>query len=117
MTRRRGGSNGAGVEVLAMNLLHDLRIGQAEDVVRALEIARMRGETRTAIAGFIEPVALDHRAHRAVEDEDAAVEQFAKFGGTVGLWHSESPEKEKPRLKLRGFSRSRTAYCRLFSFF
>ena len=100
-----------------MNLFDDRRIGQTENIIRAFEIARMIRELRTAETGFIQPVALDHRPHRAVEDEDAAVEQFAKFGGTVRLWHSESPEKEKPRLKLRGFSRSRTAYCRLFSFF
>jgi hypothetical protein len=46
----------------------------------------MGGEARAAELGFAELVALDHRAHRAVQDQDAAREQVAQlaFGGRQG---------------------------------
>src|SRR5690606_26956058 len=45
--------------------------------------ARMRGEARAAKAGLVERVALHHRAHRAVEDQDATGKELtqAGFGG------------------------------------
>ena len=47
---------------------------QDQDIVVAAQIARMIREPLAAEVGFGQLVALDHRAHRAVEDEDAAVE-------------------------------------------
>jgi hypothetical protein len=64
----------AGFEIRAMDLLDDVRLRQIEDVRRALEIARMIGELRAAIRLFVQPVALDHRPHRAVEDENASLQ-------------------------------------------
>ncbi len=57
-----------------MDLFDDGGGGQAEDVVGAFEVAWMIREPRAAVAGFVEPVALNHRSHRAVEDENAAIE-------------------------------------------
>ena len=91
-----------------MDLLDDGGAREAEDVVGTLEVTRMGGELRAAVGRLVEPVALDHRPHRSVEDEDAAIEQLTKFGGTVRLCHSILQKKKKPRLKLRGISRSRT---------
>ena len=43
-----------------------------QQIVVALEIARMRLEALAAEIGLAQPVPLDHRPHRAVEDEDPA---------------------------------------------
>jgi hypothetical protein len=45
----------------------------------------MIGKARAAIVGLLQLVPLDHGAHRAVEDEDALLQQGSEFGGTVGL--------------------------------
>jgi len=42
-------------------------------------------EALAAVIGFLQPMALDHGTHGAVEDEQALGEQGGKFGGTVGL--------------------------------
>ena len=63
-----------------MHGLDDVGLGQREQIVVAFQVARgavrvvrvaAAGETFAAIAGFVELVALQHRAHRAVDDEDA----------------------------------------------
>ncbi len=72
-------------EVLPVNRADELRLGEHEQVVRALEVDRRVGEARAAEVGFTEPVALDHRPHRAVEDQDPAVEERAKLVGLVRL--------------------------------
>ena len=41
-----------------------------EQVVVALQVARPVGEPLAAVVGLVGPVALDHRAHRAVEHQD-----------------------------------------------
>ncbi|MCW0424712.1 hypothetical protein NB713_002655 [Xanthomonas sacchari] len=65
-----------------------LRPGQQQQVVVALQIVALRrvvaagavhvpglrvvalGETLAAIVGLLQPMALDHRAHRAIDDQD-----------------------------------------------
>ena len=42
----------------------------------AAQIVGVRRETETAKIGFGQLMPLDHRAHRAVEDEDASRDQF-----------------------------------------
>ncbi len=76
---------GAGCEVLGVNLADHLGPGQREQVVVAPEVARGRGEALAAEIGLREPVALDGRAHRAVQYQDAAPEQGSQFFGSVGL--------------------------------
>ena len=44
---------------------------QHQEIVVALEIVAKILEALAAIAGLVEPVALDHGAHGAVEDQDA----------------------------------------------
>ncbi len=51
---------------------------------------RSRGQSREALAaivGLVEPVALDHRAHRAVEHEDALAEQAAELASALRSQH------------------------------
>ena len=68
-----------------MDRAHDIGLRQREEIVVALDVMVMAGKARPAIAGLVQPVALDHRAHRAVQDQDALVEQGDDFVGAVGL--------------------------------
>ena len=85
---------GPGREVLAVDVQHGVGLREAQDVVVALDGRRPVGEgplRAAAEVGLLEAVALEHRAHRAVEHEDAAGEEIAKGvggqhrGGRVGL--------------------------------
>ena len=76
--RDRGGGErvrladvGAREKVGEMNVADRLGLREDEDVVVALEVVAVVGEHRSAKARFIELQVLDHRAHRAVEHEDA----------------------------------------------
>ena len=68
----------AGFEELAVNVFDDLGPGQHQQVVATLEIVRPVLEPLAAERGFIQPVLLDHRAHGAVENDDALGEQLAQ---------------------------------------
>jgi hypothetical protein len=74
----------------------DVRPGEHQQVVVALEIMRVIGEARAAVIGFLQPVALDHRAHGAVEDEQALLEQGREFGRTIGLHESPRQNNKTP---------------------
>ena len=65
-----------------MDLADDVRLGQREEVVGAAQVARMVGEARTAEVGLAELVALEHRAHGAVEDEDALAQRLGQLLNT-----------------------------------
>ncbi len=54
-----------------MDLGDDLGLGQDQEVVVALEIARMIFEAIATIARLIELIALNHGAHGTIENEDA----------------------------------------------
>ena len=62
---------GAGAEIGEMDVAHRLRLAQVEQIVVAAHLAVPGIEARAAIAGLVQLVLLDHRAHRAVEHEDA----------------------------------------------
>ena len=64
---------GAHLEVFAVDPLDDLRLGQIEQVVVALQRRRPFGEPIPAVAGLVGPVTLDRGAHRAVDHHDALV--------------------------------------------
>ncbi len=70
---------GAGVEVLAVDRGDQVRRGDAEQVVVALHVGRPVGEPLTAVARLVRPVPLDRRAHGAVEDEDALLEERSQL--------------------------------------
>ncbi len=69
---------GAGVEILAVDRADDIRTREDEDVAVAAQILRVILEALAAEVGFRQLVALDHRPHRAVEEEDALVERAAE---------------------------------------
>ena len=69
---------GTGVEVGGMDAADQLGPGQRQQVVVALQVRRPVGEARAAEVRLRERVLLDHRAHRAVEQQDAAFELLAQ---------------------------------------
>ena len=67
-----------------MDAADDVGPRQDEQVVVALEVARVRREARAAEVGLGEAVALHHRAHRAVDDEDPVAEEgVEEVGGAL----------------------------------
>ena len=65
-----------------------VRLRERQEVVVALQVVAVvvQAAGRHAAEGaLVEPELLDHRAHRAVEDQDAAVEQAGEVFGAVGL--------------------------------
>ena len=61
-----------------MDVAHRLRLAQVQQIVVAAHFAVPGVEARAAIAGLVQLVFLDHRAHRAVEHEDALGRLFAQ---------------------------------------
>jgi hypothetical protein len=74
---------GAGGEILTVDFANDFRLGQQQQIVIALQIARPVGEARAAIIGFGQAVALDHGAHRAIQNQDTFSGQGEEFSGTI----------------------------------
>ena len=70
---------GAGSEILFVDFADDLRLGQRQQIVVALHIVGEVFEALAAIRRLVQIVVLDHRAHRAVENQDAAFEQFGQL--------------------------------------
>ena len=82
------GDVGAGREIRVVDVADDVGPRQHQQVVVALEVAVMIVQAagrRAAEVGLAEPALLDHRAPRAVEDEDALAEEAGELGGAVGL--------------------------------
>ena len=74
---------GAGGEVLAVDRRDDVRLGDRQQVVVALEVARPVREALAAVARLRGPVALDRRAHGAVDHQDPLAEQRGELLGGV----------------------------------
>ena len=102
----RGHAYEAGGEVLFVDLADDVGPRELEQLVVALQVLRMVLEALAAVGRLVEPVALDHRAHRAVEDHDALGEQAGQGGGTGvgGQAHARDSTKRlssMPRVRSR----------------
>ena len=69
-----------------MDSFDDLRLREREQVVQALEVTAPLSEPLAAIGPFIELVLLHHRAHRAVEDNDAFAQQTLQSLSSICLW-------------------------------
>ena len=65
---------GPSLEIRVVDAADDVGPRQHEEVVVALEVARMGGEPLAAEIGLRQAVPLHHRPHRPVEDEDPAAE-------------------------------------------
>ena len=64
----------AGIEIAGMDGGDGRRLGQAQQVAVAAEVARVVAEPLAAEVGLAEPVGLEHRPHRPVEDDDPLAE-------------------------------------------
>jgi len=64
--------------ILPVDLSDDVRSREAEQVVRALQLDRVVLEAVAPEVFLLESVPLDHRAHGAVDDQDALLERFGQ---------------------------------------
>jgi hypothetical protein len=86
---------------------------EREEIVVALEVGGPVAEARAAIARLREPVILDHRAHRAVEDEDPAIQEGAQRDGAIGTHGHLQTKKPVQPAGQTGFPRfSRICFTR-----
>ena len=70
-----------------MNPLDDVRLRDVQEIVQTLEVfAAPVRETRAAKRRLVQLVLLDHRAHRAVNDDDALAQQALKMFDSVRHW-------------------------------
>ena len=74
-------------EIGIMDLTDDFGLGQHEEIVVALEVAREIFEALAPVASLVQLVALDHGTHRAVEDEDALLCLALQRRGTLVSGH------------------------------
>jgi len=93
---------GPGFQVGRMDAANDLRLCQGQQVVVALLVAVVRLEAVAVIVVSIQPVALDHGAHGAIEDEDSLLEQAVQQMCAL-VRHSDSGNKKPVRLSGTGF--------------
>ncbi len=71
-----------------MDVCDDLRLRQIERIVVQAQISRMMGKFLAAVIGLLEAPRLNHRAHGAIEQQDALahpLEQF--FANLSGVTH------------------------------
>ena len=61
-----------------MDRLDDFRLGQAQQIVVSLKIAFPVLKALSAKTAFIQGMALDHGAHRAIEDQDSLAQPALK---------------------------------------
>ena len=88
---------GAGLEILGVDLLDQLRLGELEELEIALEVLRrVTRETLTAELLLGQLVALHHRAHGAVENDDALAQELLERMDGVGL-HVGSSKRQQAR--------------------
>ena len=66
---------------------------QGEQLVVALQFARRIGQPVAAEISLLEVVALDHRAHRPVDHQDALAQVRLDFVIGVGQGHVVSPRE------------------------
>jgi len=70
----------AGSEVLVVDLPDDVGAGEDQELVVALHVVPVLAKALAAVVRFAELATLDHRAHCAVEDEDATGQQRFQAG-------------------------------------
>ena len=76
---------GPGFQIKFVDLADHVRAGEHQQVVVALQVAGVVFEVARAVVFFLQPVALDEGAHRAVEYEDAFGENLVEGRGGHGL--------------------------------
>ncbi len=90
--RRRGEAVGlddvrARGEILVVDPRDHVRAREDQDLVVPLQVVGVLAEALAAIVRLGQAVALDHRAHGTVQDENPAAEQLVEGGEDVGVGH------------------------------
>src|SRR2546421_687335 len=62
-----------------MNLLNQVGFGDAQQIIASLQVMGMSGKLPSAIAGLIQVIALNHRPHRAVNDDDPLAKELSEL--------------------------------------
>jgi len=57
-----------------VDLLDDLWLREAKQVGQVLEVGGMVAEALASVVGLDQPLPMDHRPHRPVNDDDAATQ-------------------------------------------
>ena len=65
----------------------NLRLGERQKIVIAFDVMGKIGKASATIIRFVEPVALDHGSHGAVQQHNAACEDFFKQFGARSFVH------------------------------
>jgi hypothetical protein len=76
---------GACIQVFGVDAAYDVGAGQQQKVVVAFDVLPVRGETLSAVIGFLQRMALNHCPHRAVEKKDTLAQEGGKLVRTVWL--------------------------------
>ena len=92
-----------GRQVLLVDLLDDVGPGELQQLVVALQVLGVVLEALAAVVGLGQLVALDHRAHGAVDDQDALLQQRGQGGaaGEVGIRETITALSLKPMRTVR----------------
>jgi hypothetical protein len=77
----------AGLEEATVGLLDHLGLGEHEHVVVALQVVAVVAEALAPVVGLLEPRALHHRAHGAVDHQDALGQEQLEALSRGGLGH------------------------------
>ena len=94
--RQRGGGGIEGVglddirtrfQVGIVDGTDNLRLSECQKIVIAFDVMGKIGKTNATIICFVEPVALDHGSHGAVQQHNAACEDFFQQFGARGFVH------------------------------
>ena len=67
---------GAGLQILAMDLLNNGGLSEIQEIVVALKVFRPIPEPLASKRGLVQPPLLDHGAHGAIKDDDAFLEKL-----------------------------------------
>ena len=78
---------GTGVQVLTVDRLDELRPGEAQEVVAPFQVIRVVGKLASAKARLIQPMGLNHGAHRAVKNGDPAPQNALQIEESFGFHH------------------------------
>ena len=89
---------GARLQVLRVDVADQPRLGERQEVVMTAQLARPVAKAHAAVVLLGEPRALDHGAHRAVEQHDAATQQRGQGGGMRGNGYHGAPAKKPVQL-------------------
>ena len=98
---------GTRLEIREVHIAHQVALGDAEEVIAALQFARVVGELLASEVGLAQLVTLQHGAHGAVQHQDPVTHQFVQqvnLVGSRGNGHGVWRRDDSPQGAVRGGS-------------